>query len=409
MSIPEIAVWSAMLGGLLTLAALALADATISRSTGSVRNLVFMLVTGSSCVLITGLPEVFFPGLSERLLMVLKGGLGPLAGAIAVFYLGIWLGGMREDILVYRLTAWGGAVVFFAAMGLAIAAAVVEPGRDFKQLLKIAAFVNLVPVVLGIFATTRATYMGDPLARWMVVACVVLAVVVTGLYLRGLEVPGVGVGTWIVTAVATLAYYLIVSVLIYARNRHLRQLARLARLQLGADPATGLPTGSALINEVEHAFWRTARHQGECTVVCLHLRNLYELGQAAGRGVEHQIQVAMAARIRRAAGFRCVVGLYHPRCFVVVISADKRPEYVNTTVTRLRQLVAQPLSVVGTNQARHDFMPQLGVGVVTLDPTDAKPLEVINEAERKALGVSDGNGRTSPPEPLSQDLIPTGW
>ena len=41
-----------------------------------------------------------------------------------------------------------------------------------------------------------------------------------------------------------------------------------------------------------------------------------------------------------------------------------------------QELVAQPLSVVGTNQARHDFMPQLGVGVVTLDPTDAKPLEV---------------------------------
>jgi GGDEF domain-containing protein len=406
MEISEIAVWSAMLGGLLTITALALADALFSRNAGSVRNLLFVLITGSSCVVMTGLPEAFFPGLPERLLMLLKAGLGPLAGAIALVYLGIWLGGMREDVVVYRLTAWGGAVLFFATMGLVLVAAVVQP-QDFRRLLLLTATVNMAAVVLAIIATARATLLGDPLARWMVLACVLLAAMVAGLYLRGLNVPGVGLGSWIVTATVTVAYYLLVSVLILVRNRQQRQLTRLARLQLGADPATGLPTGSTLLSEVEHAFWRTARMHGQCTVVCLHLRNLYELGQAAGRGVEHQIQVAMAARIRRAAGFRCIVGLYHPRCFVVVISADKRREYVNTTVTRLRQLVAQPLSVVGANQARHDFMPQLGVGVVTLDPSDAKPLEVINEAERQALGTST-SGRTRP-APLSQDHIPTGW
>jgi len=406
MGISEIAVWSAMLGGLLTLAALALADAVISRNIGSARNLLFLLITGSSCVIITGLPEVFFPSLPERLMMVLKAGLGPLAGAIALIYLGIWLGGLREDVVVYRLTAWGGAVLFFATVGLTLAGVMVAAGRSFYELLLLTAAINMAAVVLGLIATVRAATLGDPLARWMVLACVLLALMVAGLYVRGLGLAGFGLGTWILTAAVTVAYYLLVSVLILMRNRQTRQLARLSRLQLGADPATGLPTGAALINEVEHAFWRTARFHGECTVVCLHLRNLYELGQAAGRGVEHQIQVAMAARIRRAAGFRCVVGLYHPRCFVVVISADKRREFVNTTVTRLRQLVSQPLSVIGANQARHDFMPQLGVGVVTLDPSDAKPLEVINEAERKALGTAGTGGR---PAPLSQDAIPTGW
>ena len=395
-----------MLGGLLTLSALALADAVFSRSIGSARNLLFLLITGASCMVITGLPEIFFPSLPERLMMVLKAGLGPLAGAVALFYLGIWFGGMREDVVVYRLTAWGGAAVFFAAMGLTLWSALV-PSRDFHDLLRVAAVVNMVPVLLGIVAAARSAVLGDPLGRWMLVACIVLAGMVTGLYLRGLDVPGVGLGTWIVTATLTVTYYLLVSVLIFVRNRHMRQLARLARLQMGADPATGLPTGATLLSEVEHVFWRTARLHGECTVVCLHLRNLYELGQAAGRGVEYQIQVAMAARIRRAAGFRCVVGLYHPRCFVVVISSDKRREFVNNTVARLRQLVAQPLSVVGSNQARHDFMPQLGVGVITLDPSDAKPIEAINEAERRALGITTG-GR-SRPAPLSQDNIPTGW
>jgi GGDEF domain-containing protein len=405
MAIPEIAVWSAMVGGLLTMVGLAASDVAISRNIAAVRALLFVLVTGASCVVMTGLPEVLFPNMPGRLLMVLKAGLGPLAGAIALIYLGIWLGGMREDVVVYRLTAWGGATLFFGAASLTVMAGIVAP-RDFRQLLLITAAVNMTAVVLGLIATARAATLGDPLARWMVLACLLLAAMVGGHYLRGLSVPGLGLGTWILTAMVTVAYYLLVSILVIERNRQNRRLMRLSRLQVGNDPATGLPTGSTLINEVEHAFWRTARMHGECSVVCLHLRNLYELGQAAGRGVEHQIQVAMAARIRRAAGFRCIVGLYHPRCFVVLISADKQHSYLDTTVKRLRQLVAQPLSVVGANHARHDFMPQLGVGVVSFDPAEAKPLEVINEAERRALGTGGG---TSRPAPLSQDAIETRW
>ncbi|MFN4003975.1 MAG: hypothetical protein ACK4J1_04590 [Hylemonella sp.] len=404
----EIAVWSAMLGGLLAIAAVAAADAVYSGSIGSWRNLVFVLVTGAACVLMSGLPEALFPGLPSRLVMLLKAGLGPLAGAIALAYLGIWLGGLREDVLVYRLTAWGGAVLFFAAVGLTMAAAVVEAGQSFHRLLWLTAAANLAAVVLALLATLRASLLGDPLARWMLLACVLLAITTVGHYLNGLQIPGFGIGTWVVTALATVGYYLLASVLIYVRNRQLRKLARLARLELGADPATGLPTGAQLLSEVEHAFWRAARLHGQCAVVCLHLRNLYELGQAAGRGVEHQIQVAMAARIRRAAGFRCIVGLYHPRCFVVVITSDQRRDGVGMTVQRLRQFVGQPLTVVGANQARHAYMPQLGVGVVHVEaPAEAKPLEVINEAERQALGLR--GERSSRPAPLSQDQIPTAW
>ena len=42
-----------MLGGLLTLAVLALGDALASRSRGSVRNLLFVVITGASCVVMT--------------------------------------------------------------------------------------------------------------------------------------------------------------------------------------------------------------------------------------------------------------------------------------------------------------------------------------------------------------------
>jgi GGDEF domain-containing protein len=138
-------------------------------------------------------------------------------------------------------------------------------------------------------------------------------------------------------------------------------------------------------------------------VVCLYLRNLYELGESVGHGVDHQILAAMAARIRRAAGFRCVVGLYHPRCFVVVISADKSHQFVNTIVSRLRALVAKPLTVVGQDEARHDFLPRLGIGVVTINPANASPMDVINDAEREALAA------VRAPRHMPEDDIATAW
>ncbi|OSZ76167.1 diguanylate cyclase [Hydrogenophaga sp. IBVHS1] len=384
MSISEIAVWSAMLGGLLTLAALAFADVVGSRTRGSVRNLLFVLVTGASCVVITGLPEAFFPNLPKRLMMVLKVGLGPSAGAMALYFLGNWLGGVREDALMHRLTAWGASVVLLATLSL-VAIATQAPLAEFRVLLLAAAAVNLVPVLLAFMAVMRATKLGDPLARWMLLAIGCLAMMATGLYLRGLEVPGLGLGAWALTASVTLIYFLMASVPGLLRNRHNRELTRLSRLQQGADSATGLPTGSALLAQVEHAFWRTARRHGECTVVCLYVSNLYELAETAGPGVEGQILVTLAARIRRAAGFRCVVGLYHPRCFVVVTTADKHQTPVPEMLTHLRGAVSHPLTVMDEKKSRQLFRPRLGLGVVTLDPEGVNPMDVLNDAERHAL------------------------
>lgn len=397
-----------MLGGLLTLAGLAFADTVFSRSYSSFQNLLFMLITSAGCVLITGLPEALFPDIPEKPVMLFKITLGPLGGAIALHYLGLWLGGMREDVLVHRITAWGGATLFAATVSLALVALLNLDTlkQNFHDLLLIAAMVNMAAVVLALFATIRATLLGDPLAHWMTLSCFALAGTVAGLYLRGLNVPGFGLGTWMATVAFTLSYYISVSILIIVRTRQLRQLSRLSRLQFGADPSTNLHTGSVLLAEVEHAFWRTARLQSKSTVVCLNLNNLYQLGEVAGHGVEHQILVATAARIRRAVGFRCVVGMYHQRCFVVVIS-EKKHKVLTATVNNLRALVSKPLSVVGANDSRHGFTPHLGVGMITIDPGKVSPMDALNEAERLALEAipapDDDDG------PVTEDEIDTTW
>lgn len=405
MPVSEVAIWSAMVGGLLTLAGLALADVVGNRTKGSARNLLFVLITGTSAVVMTGLPEAFWPALPVRLVMVLKAGLGPLAGAMGLYFIGSWLGGVREDSLVHRVTLVGGVVLVIIALGLGLTALWITP-ENFRVLLGAAAIVNLVPVLLGLVAVVRAARLGDPLARWMALAMVCLGTLTGGHYANALGLGDMGLGWKLFTAVLTVAFFLVASMLGLLRNRQNRLLARLSRLDAGADPATALPTGTALLANVEQAFWRTANMNVPCTVVCLYLSNLYELTEAAGPGAEHQILVALAARIRRAAGFRCVVGLYHPRCFVVVIWADKFQAPVDETVARLQSQVGQPLPVVGEKHRHHVFLPSLGLGVITLDGRGAKAMDVLNDAERQALaavrepGAASGHEVVTQPAPL---------
>lgn len=383
-----------MSGGLFTLAALALADLFNGRGIGALRNLLFVSITGTSCVVMTGLPEVFFPDLPARLMMVLKAGLGPAAGGIGLYYVGTWLGGEREDGRLHRLTAVGGALLVSAAVILVVLASQIDPDQ-FHSLLLATAAVNMVPVLLALFAALRAARRGDPLAPWMAMAIGCLALTTIGHYLHGLDMPGLGLVSWLFTAAVTLVFFLMASVLALLRNRHNRELARLSRLQQSADPATGLSTGSALIADVEHALWRAARLECEAAVLCLYVSNLYELADAVGPGAEHQILSTVAARIRRAAGFRCVVGLYHPRCFVVVLTMDPHQSPVRATAARMALTVSNPLVVFDEQRTRHPFRPRIGLGVVALNPSNAVPTDVINEAERQALAMASESSRDS--------------
>lgn len=408
MEMTENTVWSVMAGGLLSLALLAGADALVTRSLGAVRNLLLVSFIGSVCVLMSGLPEQLFPELPPRLLMVLKASLGPLAGALGLRFLGIWIGGAREDRLLYAVTVWGCHLMLIAAAVLAVLA-VISPAQDFRSLLLVAAAITAVMVLLILLVGVRATRMGDPLALWLLPAGLLLAGMMTGLYLHALQVPLHWIW-WLLTASSALIFVLIVMVLIIVRNRANRELARLARLDSGSDPVTGLPTGARLLSEVEHAFWRAGRLRGQCVVVCVYLSNLYELGDSMGRTTDNQILAATAARIRRAAGFRCVVGVYHPRCFIIVFTLDRKRAFDEAALTRIRNLVTQPLQVVGSREQRQQFQPVVGLSALPVLPDLVQPLDVLNEAEHQAM---DEVRRASPSqydsETAADDQVDTTW
>ncbi len=139
---------------------------------------------------------------------------------------------------------------------------------------------------------------------------------------------------------------------------------------------------------MEHALWRAARLQCESAVLCLYVSNLYEMADSIGPSAEHQILSTVAARIRRAAGFRCTVGLYHPRCFVVVLTMDPHQPPVRATAARLALTVSHPMAVFNEKRDRQPFRPRVGLGVVTVDPTHTVPIDAIHEAERQALAMA---------------------
>ena len=337
----------------------------------------------------TGVPEFLFPELPPLPVLVLKASLGPLCGALALTYLGLWLGVAAEDAMVHYTIVWGSTLLIIAALLLAVLS-LTYSANDISELMLVTASISGVAVVLATLASVRAALLGDRLARWMVFACLFLACMVAGLYTHALR-PGL-LGVWLqaLTAISTVSFLLIVTSLGIRRNRLNRRLERLAGLAQGLDPATGLPKGSILLSKVDDAFWRSARRNTQCAVICLHLRNLYELGEVAGHHVDQQILVALTARVRRAVGFRSVVGLYHPRCFVVVVSSIKQPKLVLRIVSRLRYLMMKPLSVVGVDEDHHTFSPRFSIGTVMVTASSADPASVIDEAERMALAADLG-------------------
>jgi diguanylate cyclase (GGDEF)-like protein len=384
MDTSELVVWSAMMGGLATLAAFALADALIRRRIASWRAFVFVALTGTVCLLLTGLNRVLLPELPLHLLHVLQNSLGLLAGALALSYLGLWMGRAAEDTVV-RLSVQLGTLVLLVAAGvMAVLTLRAEP-EDWHRLMAITATINALAILPPTIAALRAVAMGDRLAWGIVGATGMLAFMVAGLYARALHVPDLGLTVWIVTALSTVAFFMLGTYLGLRRDRANRQLERLANLAQGADPATGLPQRSMLLSKVDDAIWRSARMSQECTVICLHLQNLYELAEIAGHHADQQILSAMSARIRRAVGFRHVVGLYHPRCFVVVISTYAQTRLVEKTMQRLHYLMGKPLQVRGLDDALHTFVPRFGFGMVAVTPDNADPAKLIDQAERLSL------------------------
>lgn len=382
----EVAIWSCMAGGLLTVCLASLCDAALNRSADAFLGFSFVALLGLYAVLLCGLLQFFFPATPMALVRVLQVGLGPLCCALALVYTGRWLHVKSEDPWITKIAVCGSAAMGLVTVALVLFTVVADSSRT-EPLLAASAGACLLTIVLTGICAWRAALLGDRLAIWVAPAAMALTTTLTGLFAQAAR-PGILPLPFVaVTAFSAVAYLTIIAALSTVRTRQAKRLERLAGLHLGLDPATGLPTGSALIAKVSDAFWRASRNGMACNVVCMHLHNLYDLGDLAGHGVEQQIALAMSARIRRALGFRCIVGLYHARCFVAVIQVPHQSSSarIESYVQRLRYLISKPMRVSGHAQTLHQFVPEWGIAVVSTNPNDEDSSAVLRKAEREAM------------------------
>jgi GGDEF domain-containing protein len=403
MSVGELVVWAGMSGAIALLCLVAVADSLAQRTLTAAHSLSFVLMMGVAAIMLTGLPEHLFPALSYSVLMPVLVVIGPLSGASAFSYLRDWLGVGRDEPPTHWTLFTGSALLIVISVALAL----VNSLADSQWGLRLSAAVNFGAVVLALMVCVRGALLGDPLARWMVFACALLGLAIVGLFAKALAVPGLGLWTWLATAVSTVGYFLVIVFLTIRRNREVSNLRRLALGLVVKDFDIPMPQGSQLIPKVAEAIWRSRRLERPCVVAALAVRNLYELGDELGHGVEAQILAVLAARIRRHVGFRNVVGLYHPRCFVMAVSPGQDPRRgVLLEETLLRSVRARVR--VGPPDHQFDFWPSVGMGVVELEHSvkRAEPdaLTAINRAEHMALEDQWMSDMMS--QPLDFDTLP---
>lgn len=372
-----------MSGVIVTLCVVAAIDALVQRSVPALRGLAFIVLVGGAAIFLSGLPEVLWPWLDTGKLLIIKASMGSLGGALAMIFLGIWVGGAAKDGVIHYTLTISGAFLTLSGIGLALAAAWFgESAR--VALLTCAALGNGVAAIAAGIVAVRSVSLGDKLARWMVVACLFLAGTVAGMYSKALAVYTMGVWGWLAAAVSTVGYFLIVIGLTIVRNREMRRISRLARGATEVDKDVEMPLGPRLLPQVEDALWRSARMGRECVVAAVTISNLYALSEDVGASADGEILGVLAARIRRLVGFRNVVGLYHPRCFVLVVSAVQDRKRGELLPTRLLLSLRKPVKV-GRSDNPQFFAPGIGIGVVTVNGATDSALLAINQAEQLAL------------------------
>ncbi|HBH37942.1 MAG TPA: hypothetical protein DDX06_06095 [Curvibacter sp.] len=103
------------------------------------------------------------------------------------------------------------------------------------------------------------------------------------------------------------------------------------------------------------------------------------------------------------------MGVYHPRCFIIVFTLDRKRTFDEAALTRIRNLVTQPLQVVGNREQRQQFQPVVGLSALPVLPDLVQPLDVLNEAEHQAMDEVRRTSSQFGPDTVPNDQLDTTW
>ncbi len=374
-----------MSGVLFTLWIASSLEVLIYRTVSACRGWGFVSLAGGSSVLLTGLPEVLWPGLARWDIHTIKISMGPLSNALALFYLGLWSSLRQDDRLVEGISHIGSWFLLLLVVLLAVGGL---NHVDDHGLLLLAMVVSFLGCVMATIVAVRGMTLGDPLAGWMVLACVFLAVLLGGLYSESLD-SSASLAACVLTAASVVGHFLIVIWLTLARNRETRRLKRETSGLLPSTDSAGLAQGARLLELMEEALWRSNRMRRPCLVAAIAVPNLQLSHAEHAQAIHANVLGVLTARIRRIVGFRNVLGLYNERCFLLAVSAVQDPKRSDLMVERIFTHLCAPV-ITRQDQTLHEFIPEVGVGVVEIVPGKrSTPLfNVVRQAERLALQAS---------------------
>lgn len=355
--------------------------AMMPRSVISWRQLFYVLLLSGALAMHSNLPRELWPTEQSRTFQAwAQVFVGPLAAGVALRYLGRWMGGLRSDRLLRLSTQWTGTLLIACAIVLALLG-LGKSRETLEQWLWPVSVITVLGAMMSVAGSLRAVMLGDRLARWMLTACISLVLATICVHVYSLRLLDAGAFLAAMVSLSALAFLVLATVLVEQRNRETRRLRRLAAADFSVEPVTGLPIGASFVSQLEHEFWRARRRNGQCAVLCAYLHNLHEVMDPNS---EYKVQVAMAARITRAAGFRCTVGLYHPQCFVVVIQLGRNGELSDQVEQRLHTLACEPMTVHQGDGGTTIFEPRVSLATSVTDADTENALEVLNATEAQA-------------------------
>jgi hypothetical protein len=95
---------------------------------------------------------------------------------------------------------------------------------------------------------------------------------------------------------------------------------------------------------------------------------------------------------------------------MIVFSTEKKRPFDEALIQRVQDLVTQPLQVVGSNDKRQQFQPQVGLAVSSVLPDRAQPQEVFDQVEHAAMEQARRQYQTTGPDSLLDfDEHDTTW
>jgi GGDEF domain-containing protein len=392
MQTPEIVIWAAMGGAWLMLTTVAAIDAARVMSLPAWRGVTFLVLIGVSALLMTGLPEHLLGITDEHVLLPAKMTLGPITGAIALNYLGIWLGVTADNKGVGRILFATSLLVALAGMALLAAHVAVSP-LSVHQGLAISGLITLLPTVVGVLVSVRTALLGDRLAWGMTTACLCMVVMVAGLYAKGLH-QQLGDVVWALIAIATVTNFVLTTALTILRNLTQKRLQRIARDKTAYDLVTGLPIGSVLLSKVDDALWRGARVGNDSAVMAIWVDNLYALHDRASPEIEQELRTRITAIVRQGVGFRNVVGLMQARCYLVAFSSVKDKFLLLRMAQRVLGASHKPMKLGFLIGESYVHVPQVSIGIVHVPRAEhGQSLNLMDAAQRLAQQAVQVPGR----------------